>query len=479
MRKKLFLIVIFLVVAVLVGIGCSMDYDRILNQWGGVSVRELKFKGNECLERDKTDSALIFYTMAATDLYRKAFYASVEVKCWPILFTTLGNLIFTAMGNGDGAGVLPEIRKFWKLRIPQMEMLDYTRSLCRTTEAACRHDDSAAISWIERAISQVDTQFTPERYIWGAAIIKAYIYVGRNDYAKAIGVMDTIERQTRHEAMHWNMLGLQLSDSLFRNQQYGLIRDMKSTYEIKKIDTRMQEVENRRQTVLTALVIVVISAVVFLVMAVLIYRKNRRLSDSNRDLFRRNEEMMRLERNERHRREVYECRIRQCEEELKSLRADVKTPLEPAAATETSSEKAVFAPHANARHTVPSQDEYARQQLLDRINRVLEQVEVISANDFSVDRLAKLVDSNSKYVSQAINEAYGKSFSTLLGERRVKQACLRLCDTATYGNLTIEAIATGLGFKSRSNFVTVFKRVTGLTPSDYKKISMSDNADNR
>lgn len=423
---------------------------------------------------------------AAIDFYRKSFYASIKTKAWTILLTTLDNLISTTMSYKDVAGVMPEVRTFHKLRIPQMEMLDYTRSMCHAAEAAYRKDNNAAIQWLDKAVTQVDTRLTPERYIWGAKTLKANIYAKQKNYQAAIAVMAEVERQTQgtaldlqgeackllsqyysqlgqaDEAMRWNNLGLQLSDSLFRSQQYGLIRDMKSTFEIKKVDAKMREAENHRRVMAVVLSIVGVGAIVFLVMALLIYRKNQRLKTRNRDLFRRNEEMMRLGENERRLREVYEGRIKLYEEELTALRTP---PVQ-----ETPSDDAP----TEAKYQSSSLDDYAKQQLLNRINQVMDNVEEISVTDFSVSRLAKLVDSNSKYVSQVINEAYGKSFTTLLGEVRVRQACLRLCDTEAYGNLTIEAIAMSLGFKSRSNFVTVFKRVTGLTPSDYKKMGVAE-----
>lgn len=44
-------------------------------------------------------------------------------------------------------------------------------------------------------------------------------------------------------------------------------------------------------------------------------------------------------------------------------------------------------------------------------------------------------------------------------------------DKDNYGKYTIETIAESVGFKSRSNFTTVFKRITYFTPSEYLKIS--------
>ena len=49
----------------------------------------------------------------------------------------------------------------------------------------------------------------------------------------------------------------------------------------------------------------------------------------------------------------------------------------------------------------------------------------------------------------------------------------RLASTSgKYSNLTIEAIGESVGFKTRSTFSATFKRVTGLSPKDYRKISM-------
>ena len=64
-------------------------------------------------------------------------------------------------------------------------------------------------------------------------------------------------------------------------------------------------------------------------------------------------------------------------------------------------------------------------------------------------------------------------FPALLAETRVREAMRRLDGSDTqYANLTIEAIGESVGFKSRSTFSTAFKRVTGLTPNDYRRISI-------
>ena len=108
-------------------------------------------------------------------------------------------------------------------------------------------------------------------------------------------------------------------------------------------------------------------------------------------------------------------------------------------------------------------------RLLEKVNSVLEDVSVISREDFSLAMLAKMVDSNTKYVSMVINDTYGKNFKTYLNEFRIREACRRLSDTAHYGNMTIQAIYEQLGYKTASSFVAAFRKIIGTTPSQYQK----------
>ncbi len=59
----------------------------------------------------------------------------------------------------------------------------------------------------------------------------------------------------------------------------------------------------------------------------------------------------------------------------------------------------------------------------------------------------------------------------MLLDYRLSEACRRLSDSNAYSNQTMESIALGLGFKSRTYFSNVFKKHTGLTPAVYMKIA--------
>ncbi len=111
-----------------------------------------------------------------------------------------------------------------------------------------------------------------------------------------------------------------------------------------------------------------------------------------------------------------------------------------------------------------------KQQLLMEITHVFESLPIISDVDFSLVKMAELVESNVKYVSTVINEKYGKSFKTVLNEYRVKEACKMLSDP-NYEQYTIKTIYESVGYRNAASFIRAFKNIKGMTPSIYQIIS--------
>lgn len=110
-------------------------------------------------------------------------------------------------------------------------------------------------------------------------------------------------------------------------------------------------------------------------------------------------------------------------------------------------------------------------ELTSRIRQVMEDTDTICQSDFTVDRLTELVNSKYPYVLQAIKAGFGCNFSTLLNTYRMQEAARRLADFEHYGGMTIEGIANSVGVKSRTSFVSLFKKATGLTPSAFQRIA--------
>ena len=90
--------------------------------------------------------------------------------------------------------------------------------------------------------------------------------------------------------------------------------------------------------------------------------------------------------------------------------------------------------------------------------------------------LVQLTGSNTTYVSNVINVVFGKNFKAMLNEYRINEACKRLVDTEHYGHMTIEAIYRELGYVSPTVFINAFKKVNGMTPSQYQKLAREKNS---
>lgn len=83
----------------------------------------------------------------------------------------------------------------------------------------------------------------------------------------------------------------------------------------------------------------------------------------------------------------------------------------------------------------------------------------------TLEDLAEVAHQNKYYIAHAFKEAFGISPIRYLTERRVDEAKYLLMDT----DYTIGEICGIAGFSSVSVFSQTFKRITSLTPNEYRK----------
>jgi len=85
--------------------------------------------------------------------------------------------------------------------------------------------------------------------------------------------------------------------------------------------------------------------------------------------------------------------------------------------------------------------------------------------NLSLWSLSKHIGASPNYVSQTLNENIGESFFDFVNGYRIDTAKSLLQDT----DQTVLQIAYDVGFNSRSSFYTAFSKVTGETPTAYRK----------
>ena len=111
-----------------------------------------------------------------------------------------------------------------------------------------------------------------------------------------------------------------------------------------------------------------------------------------------------------------------------------------------------------------------RQLIAGSILNLLDEEECWLQPDFTVEKAARQLGTNSSYLSYVVNHHLGKSFSTLLNEYRVRRACLLMEDPAN-ATYTMDYLAMQAGFSNRVTLLRQFKRMVGMAPSEYWKMA--------
>lgn len=115
-------------------------------------------------------------------------------------------------------------------------------------------------------------------------------------------------------------------------------------------------------------------------------------------------------------------------------------------------------------------DAEALRRVYARIVRFMESSDEIYSSGFGLEELVSRMHESRRTVSTAINFCSGGNFHQFLNTYRIRSAC-RLMQTEDRSSRTVEYIAEACGFRSRTSFASLFKKSTGLTPTDYWKMA--------
>jgi YesN/AraC family two-component response regulator len=85
-----------------------------------------------------------------------------------------------------------------------------------------------------------------------------------------------------------------------------------------------------------------------------------------------------------------------------------------------------------------------------------------------LSELAKKIGESPHHVSQVINEKLNKSFFELIASYRVEEA-KRILSGDRKNKFTVEEVSEMVGYNSKTAFNNAFKKITGKTPSEFRK----------
>ena len=118
------------------------------------------------------------------------------------------------------------------------------------------------------------------------------------------------------------------------------------------------------------------------------------------------------------------------------------------------------------KHNVPPDD--VDLLIMKEIENLILEEKLYRDTSLSVDLLANKLGAKRYNVSIAINRCMKKSFNTYINEFRIKEA-IQILSKNSVNAIKIDTVAFDVGFNDRHNFYRVFKKITGLSPTEFQK----------
>jgi transcriptional regulator GlxA family with amidase domain len=109
--------------------------------------------------------------------------------------------------------------------------------------------------------------------------------------------------------------------------------------------------------------------------------------------------------------------------------------------------------------------------MAERIKRVIERMQGDPSRTFSLGEMAESVNLSPPYFCYLFKSITGVPPARYLKTLRMQQAATLL--TTTF--LSVKEIVSRVGFADESHFVRDFKRIYGLTPSEYRNGVPAEN----
>jgi AraC-like DNA-binding protein len=113
-------------------------------------------------------------------------------------------------------------------------------------------------------------------------------------------------------------------------------------------------------------------------------------------------------------------------------------------------------------------DRRRREEAMANLESLMEKEKVFLDPDLTLGKLSKRLKIHSNYLSRIVNQEFGQNFNDYINRYRIEEAC-RMLREAENAKKNITDIMYRAGFYSKSTFNTAFRRVTGTTPSKYRR----------
>ncbi len=109
-----------------------------------------------------------------------------------------------------------------------------------------------------------------------------------------------------------------------------------------------------------------------------------------------------------------------------------------------------------------------KNRLMLKFEKLMKDDKLFLNSNLTLDEAAQKLQVSAAHLSRSLKSELNTSFTEYVNVLRVEEAKSYLTNSA-FDNYTIVAIGLEAGFNSKSSFFDVFKKITSVTPSTYKK----------
>ncbi|QCL85519.1 helix-turn-helix transcriptional regulator [Agrobacterium pusense] len=113
----------------------------------------------------------------------------------------------------------------------------------------------------------------------------------------------------------------------------------------------------------------------------------------------------------------------------------------------------------------PSEPSQQDREIVAGLDRLMTSQALYRDENLNLSRLARRLGLPSRQISGAINRSLGINVSQYVNQLRIREACRLLEETEQ----SVTAIMFSSGFQTKSNFNREFRRVTGMSPVDWRE----------
>ncbi|MFT3796126.1 helix-turn-helix domain-containing protein [Flavobacterium sp.] len=145
---------------------------------------------------------------------------------------------------------------------------------------------------------------------------------------------------------------------------------------------------------------------------------------------------------------------------IEKLKSRVEMPLQTKTEAETEVESE-NEPDAKPNYSIPT---LVEDEILGKLQK-FEENEEFRNSKLTLSMLAVSLQTNPAYLSAVIKTHKDNNFNSYINELRIGYICRKIHDNREYVNYKISYLAEDCGFTSHSTFSTIFKKVTGISPS--------------